>query len=268
MYLNTIQQNIGYLNDLKNRINSINHQIFQEKADIENLENQIRDLNVQKENLIKQTEFKIDNLKSKINNLENDIKDLGGQNESLEKEENFKIENKKSQINNLEADVNKLKVETENYIKQKKYAIATLQSQIKDLESQTKYTFEEIQNLEYKKDNVQNIQILKTPTSSPGPNKPKKKLIVLLATMVGLFAMLFLAFVLEYISKNKVQKLSAGWAKNLYKGLRRISIHFGDGWKPLTHCFLVYGVVNECKNEILVGIIWLWHKDSWSYAAK
>jgi uncharacterized protein involved in exopolysaccharide biosynthesis len=84
-----------------------------------------------------------------------------------------------------------------------------LQSQISDLESQRKFTSEEIEILEFKKDNVQNIQILKPPLSSPEPIKPKKKLIVILATMVGLFMMLFLSFFLEYISKNKLQKLSA-----------------------------------------------------------
>jgi len=85
-----------------------------------------------------------------------------------------------------------------------------LQSQINDLESQRKYTSEEIKILEFQKDNVQNIQIIKPPTSSTDPIKPKKKLIVILATMVGIFMMVFLSFILEYISKNKVQKLSAG----------------------------------------------------------
>jgi len=83
-------------------------------------------------------------------------------------------------------------------------------SQINDLESQRKYTSEEIKILEYTKDNVQNIQILKPPTNSPDPIKPTKKLIVILATFIGIFMMLFLSFLLEYISKNKVQKLSAG----------------------------------------------------------
>ncbi|MBW2337000.1 MAG: hypothetical protein JRF47_09635 [Deltaproteobacteria bacterium] len=70
-------------------------------------------------------------------------------------------------------------------------------SQINDLESQRKYTSEEIQILEYKKDNVQNIQILKPPTNSPDPIKPTKKLIVILATFIGLFMMLFISFFLN-----------------------------------------------------------------------
>jgi LPS O-antigen subunit length determinant protein (WzzB/FepE family) len=146
IYINTIQQNIAYSNNLKNEINNINNKIVQDHADIESLENEIVDLNVQKEDLIKQT----------------------------------------------------------------KYQISTLLSQIDDLENQKKSTSEEIKTLNYKKDNVQNIQILKPPTSSPGPIKPKKKLIVMLASFIGIFMMLFLSFVFEYISKNKVQKPSVG----------------------------------------------------------
>jgi capsular polysaccharide biosynthesis protein len=62
----------------------------------------------------------------------------------------------------------------------------------------------EIKNLEFKTNDIENIQILKPPTVSTGPIKPKKKMIVILATMVGLFMMVFLSFFLEYISKNKV----------------------------------------------------------------
>jgi uncharacterized protein involved in exopolysaccharide biosynthesis len=75
-------------------------------------------------------------------------------------------------------------------------------SQINDLESQRKYTSEEIQILEYTKDNVQNIQILKPPTNSPDPIAPKKKLIVILATFIGLFMMLFISFFLNILPSS------------------------------------------------------------------
>jgi chromosome segregation ATPase len=103
IYINTIQQNIAHSNNLKNEVNNLNDRIIRDDADIEKLENDILDLEVQKENLTKQT----------------------------------------------------------------KYKIATLQSKIKDLESQNKYASEEIQILEFKKDSVQNIQILKPPTNDP-----------------------------------------------------------------------------------------------------
>ena len=132
IYINTIQQNIAHSNNLKNSINNINNQIFQESADIERLQNDMRDLEIQKENLVKQT--------------------------------NYRIENLKSQINNLKTNVNELDVQKENLIKQTKYQISTLKSQINDLESQRKYTSEEIKILEFQKDNIQNIQTLKPPT--------------------------------------------------------------------------------------------------------
>ena len=126
------------------------------------------------------------------------------------KDKTFKVENLKSQINNLDTDVNELGAQRDNFKKQKKYQIATIKSQINDLESQRKFTSEEIQILEYKKENIQNVQILKPPTNSPYPIKPNKRSIVMLATIVGLFIMVFISFFLEYIFKNKVQKLSAG----------------------------------------------------------
>lgn len=62
---------------------------------------------------------------------------------------------------------------------------------------------EEIKGLEFKKNNVRNIEILQPATAGPYPINPKIKLNVMLATVVGLFAMLFLAFFLEYIQKHK-----------------------------------------------------------------
>ena len=185
------------------------NQVFQDRADIERLENDVRDLDIQKENLVIQTNYRIDNLKTQINNLENDIKDLEDEDENLMKDKTFKVENLKSQINNLDTDVIELSAQKDNFKKQKKYQIATIQSQISDLESQRNYTSEEIKTLEFKKENVQNIQILKPPMNGPDPIKPKKKLIVILATFIGAFMMVFISFFIEYISKNKVQKLSA-----------------------------------------------------------
>ena len=66
-----------------------------------------------------------------------------------------------------------------------------------------------MRDLDIQKDNIQNIQIVKPPKNSPDTIKRKKKLIVVLATMVGLFMMLFISFLLEYIYRNKKQKLSA-----------------------------------------------------------
>ncbi len=62
----------------------------------------------------------------------------------------------------------------------------------------------EIEDLEKAKKNIQNIQILQSPRATPLLIKPvRTKRNVLLASIVGLFLMLFMAFYLEYISKYK-----------------------------------------------------------------
>ncbi len=60
-----------------------------------------------------------------------------------------------------------------------------------------------IKSLEFKKDRIQNIQIIKPPKPSLSPIKPKTRLNVMLAAVVGLFLTVFLAFFVEYISKYK-----------------------------------------------------------------
>jgi len=75
--------------------------------------------------------------------------------------------------------------------------------EVKELNLQLNRLVEEIKDLEFKKNNVKNIEILQPPTRSPHPIKPKIKLNVMLATVVGLFAMLFLAFFVEYIQRHR-----------------------------------------------------------------
>jgi len=62
---------------------------------------------------------------------------------------------------------------------------------------------EEINSFKFKFDNIQNVQVLQKPTRSAYPIKPRKRVNVMLATLVGLFVMLFLAFFLEYIRKHR-----------------------------------------------------------------
>ena len=142
IYSNTIQQNISYLNTLRNEMNDTRENIYRERAYLKKLESDIKDLIVKKEELETNTKFKIEDLKS-------DIRDLG---------------------------------------------------------TDKKYKFEEIENLKFKKNSIQNIQIIKTPKSSLSPIKPKTRLNVMLAGVVGLFLTIFLAFFVEYISKYRARK--------------------------------------------------------------
>jgi uncharacterized protein involved in exopolysaccharide biosynthesis len=67
---------------------------------------------------------------------------------------------------------------------------------------------EEIENLKLAKNNIQNIQILRPPSRSAYPIKPKIKINAMLATALGLFVMLLLAFLLEYFQKNQIRQQS------------------------------------------------------------
>jgi capsular polysaccharide biosynthesis protein len=75
--------------------------------------------------------------------------------------------------------------------------------ELKELDRQSDELLEEIRGLEFKKNSVQNIEILQPPTASPHPIKPKIKLNVMIGTILGLFVMLFLAFFLEYIQRHR-----------------------------------------------------------------
>jgi uncharacterized protein involved in exopolysaccharide biosynthesis len=77
------------------------------------------------------------------------------------------------------------------------------QNAIMTLEGQKKLLLGEIDRIEFEKNAIQNIQILQAPKSSLEPVKPKIRLNVLLAAVVGLFLTVFAAFFIEYISKHK-----------------------------------------------------------------
>jgi len=74
--------------------------------------------------------------------------------------------------------------------------LETTQNMIKSLEN-------EIKSMEFKKESIQNIQILKSPRTTESPVKPKTRLNVALAGVVGLFLTIFLSFFVEYILKYK-----------------------------------------------------------------
>jgi len=115
---------------------------------------------------------------------------------NLQKQTTYKNETLKSDMRDYESQIKSL-------VDQKDSRRKSLNGQIMALESQKTYILEEIKNLEFKKNYVQNIQVLQPPKSSLSPVKPKKKLNVLLAGVVGLFLTVFLAFFIEYISRHK-----------------------------------------------------------------
>ena len=74
---------------------------------------------------------------------------------------------------------------------------------IEEIAIQERILLEEIEGFKSKMNNIQNIKILQPPSRSAYPIKPKIKLNVMLAGIVGLFGMLILAFLMEYIQRHK-----------------------------------------------------------------
>jgi len=83
-------------------------------------------------------------------------------------------------------------------IRQANARIEMLESEIDELNNQ-------IELLKEKKERIDYAQLIKEPTSSLSPVSPKKKLNVLIAGILGLMIFTFLAFLLEYIEKNKAK---------------------------------------------------------------
>jgi len=127
-----------------------------------------------------------------LNTLKNNINN----NNSLIYSEKLSIETAINAIKNLESQKDKLKKET-------KYEIENLKTKIENFENMKKDVLQQIKDLELKNNNIQNIKILQPPVSTPFPVKPKVKLNIILATVLGVFMMVFLAFFMEYLSKQK-----------------------------------------------------------------
>jgi len=177
-------------------------QIKQKQTDIENFKVQLQ---AQKE-IIKNLQFRIDQLKSDIDLINKNTMSL------IQERDKFLSDQRKDDIlssilytNTIQQNLslaNTYKNEIKEFNDQKElanFALGKIQNDIKD-------TIENIENLEFKKNSIQNVQIIQPPIASPFPVKPKKKLNIILATVVGFFAMFFLAFMVEYLYKQKKVK--------------------------------------------------------------
>lgn len=94
---------------------------------------------------------------------------------------------------------NRYQDEINNYKQKKENELQKIDLSEKEIENKLNGT----KNLQFKKDNIQNIQFLQPAASSLYPVKPKKMLIIVLAAVLGLFLMLFLCFFLEFVSRYK-----------------------------------------------------------------
>jgi hypothetical protein len=179
-----------------------------------------RDINIQEAGVRKIGKMKrsheanIENITKRIHELETEIVIIDKNTANLSNERNNLLSKGNGENNILSVllysntiqENLQLANDYKNEIKDLKLTKETELQKISELENELKRRMAEIKNLIIKKSNIQNIQIIQKPYSSKYPVKPKKMLNVILAVSVSMFTMIFLAFLLEYISRNKERK--------------------------------------------------------------
>ncbi|MFO8163898.1 MAG: Wzz/FepE/Etk N-terminal domain-containing protein [Desulfatiglandales bacterium] len=86
-----------------------------------------------------------------------------------------------------------------NIIQQNMTHYHDLKKELSDLMGRIEEIKSNIESLQIKKQSIENIKLIQEPRSSINPVKPKKKLNVMLAFVVGFFFSIFLSFFIEYI---------------------------------------------------------------------
>jgi len=90
-----------------------------------------------------------------------------------------------------------------NIIQQNMAQYNDLNTQLGELKAKIEEMKSEMETFKIKKNSIENIRLIQPPQSSIYPIKPKKKLNVMLAFVIGFFISIFLAFFLEYLQKAK-----------------------------------------------------------------
>jgi uncharacterized protein involved in exopolysaccharide biosynthesis len=156
-------------------------------------------------------EINISNIEKRINELQAEIVSINENTSYLKKERINLLSKKQNESNILSAILYsntiqqnlELANDYENQINNLQFKKEAELQKISEQENIFQRQLEEIKSLEIKKSNIKNIKIIRKPYSTPDPIKPNKILIVILATFIGMFIMVFLSFFIEYITKNR-----------------------------------------------------------------
>jgi LPS O-antigen subunit length determinant protein (WzzB/FepE family) len=161
-------------------------------------------------------EIKINNIKKRIHELESDIVSINENTAHLTKERNKFLSKGKDESNILSVILYSNTIQqnlqlSNSYLDEVKNLMVEKETELQKismLENQLQRQLTEIDKLKFKKTNTQNIQILQKPYSSPYPIKPKKRLIVILATTIGIFITVILAVFIDNVLKIKSRRPS------------------------------------------------------------
>jgi len=178
------------LNSLKSEVESIKKTIPSYKRNVKNIEKRIDELTSESESIKNNTTNLIKERNKLLSNSPKENNVLSALLYSNTIQQNLELSN------NYQNEINEYKLKKEEELQE-----------IEKTENEIEKKLSEIINLQFKKDNIQNIQFLQPATSSQYPIKPKKMLIIALAEVSGLLLMLFLAFFLEFVSRYKQRKI-------------------------------------------------------------
>ena len=179
LYSVEIQNNLRYYNTLDEKLS--NEKLTQENINLA-IEGKKREIK-QTDNQIEQIRTQIEDVKTEINNVKTEIDNI-----------NTQIDDINTQINDIETDIEK----TRNEIKTIQNSIIISGNDIENINN-------DISFLKEKKARIDFAELIKEPTSSLGPVAPRKKRMVMVAGMLGLFIFTMLAFFLDYLAKQKIK---------------------------------------------------------------
>jgi uncharacterized protein involved in exopolysaccharide biosynthesis len=189
-YVNTVayyrNESDMKLKSLKSELKYIKATILSQKRNVKNLEKRIDELNAEGKSI-----------KNNTTNLLRERNKLLSEN-SKEKNILSKLVYSNTIQQNLQLSKN-YQNDINNYKQQKEDELQKIIKSENDMANK----FNEIKDVQFKKEIIQNIQILQPPTSNPNPIKPKIKLNVALVLVAGSFFFIFLSFFLEYLKKFK-----------------------------------------------------------------
>ena len=153
----------------------------------------------------------IKNLEARISQLNNEIEEVNKSTRLLrDKRDNFLSENtNKNNVlsamlysNSIQSNLalsNNYKDQLSTYILKKEDVALNLEkveTDIADIDQKMKH-------LLFQMNSIQNIQILQPPTCEPNPVKPRKTINIIMSAVIGLFLMLIVALIVEYMNENR-----------------------------------------------------------------
>jgi len=156
----------------------------------------------------------VKNIEKRIDELTSEIKLIKNNTANLIKERNKLLSDNTREKNTLSALIytntiqqnlqlsNNYQNEINDYKQKKEDELQKIEKSENEIQKKSN----ELTGVQFKKDNIQNIQILQAPTSSIYPVEPKTKLNVTLTLVTGSLFFVFLSFFLEYLTRHKNTK--------------------------------------------------------------